>query len=111
MVNLENFSLAEMQQLLKDLPIEIQRRQTTERKAVVAEMKALAEARGFSFDELVGAPSNTSGSTGKQRKPVAIKYRHPENSAFTWTGRGRKPAWVVEWESAGKPIDLLKISP
>lgn len=110
MINLENLSLTEMQQLLKDLPAEIQRRQAAERKAVMAEMKALAEARGFSFDDLLGGPISSAGSAVKPRKPVPVKYRHPDNAALAWTGRGRKPAWVVEWESAGKSLDQLKIS-
>lgn len=109
MINIENLSLAEMQQLLKDLPAEIQRRQATERKAVMAEMKALAEARGFSFDDLVGTPVSPAGTTAKPRKPVPVKYRHPENATLAWTGRGRKPAWVAEWESAGKSLDQLKV--
>ncbi len=110
MIDLATLSLAEMQQLLKDLPAEIQRRQAAERKAVVAEMKALAEARGFNLDELLGSPSSAADASVKQRKPVPIKYRHPENSTLAWTGRGRKPAWVAEWESSGKPLDQLKVS-
>lgn len=36
------------------------------------------------------------------------RYRHPDNANQTWTGRGRKPTWVVEWlENGGSMDDLL----
>jgi len=36
------------------------------------------------------------------------RYRHPDNVNQTWSGRGRKPAWVVEWlENGGSMDDLL----
>ena len=41
------------------------------------------------------------------RAPAAAKYRHPENAALTWSGRGRKPLWFVAALDAGKsPEDL-----
>lgn len=30
------------------------------------------------------------------KKPSAIKYRHPVNKELAWTGRGRKPSWFLE---------------
>lgn len=37
-----------------------------------------------------------------------IKYRHPENNALTWTGKGRQPKWVEFYlEQGGKLDDLL----
>ena len=36
------------------------------------------------------------------------KYRRPEDSALTWSGRGRRPQWFVEALDAGKkPQDLF----
>ena len=37
-----------------------------------------------------------------------VGYRHPE-TMVTWTGKGRKPGWVVELEKAGT-LDECKIS-
>lgn len=40
--------------------------------------------------------------------PFAAAYRHPNNPDCVWSGRGRKPAWVVTWiEQGGALADLL----
>lgn len=33
-----------------------------------------------------------------------VRYRHPHIPGLTWTGKGRKPQWVADWISAGKPL-------
>jgi DNA-binding protein H-NS len=44
------------------------------------------------------------GKTGKggRRGSVAPKYRNPENSAETWSGRGLPPRWMTAQIKAGK---------
>lgn len=59
-----------------------------ERADVKAALAELAEKRGFSLEDLIGA------RRGKG-KTVAVKYINPDNRAETWTGRGRKPNWLV----------------
>lgn len=36
-----------------------------------------------------------------------MRYRHPTNPGQTWTGRGRRPAWVNEWLAGGGSLDDL----
>ena len=38
---------------------------------------------------------------------VAPKYRNPKDPSQTWTGRGRRPTWIVE---AGGNIERFLIS-
>ena len=55
--------------------------------------RQLAEKRGFSVSELFG---------GRGRgKSSAAKFANPDNRAETWTGRGRKPNWLVAKLSKG----------
>lgn len=43
-------------------------------------------------------------------KRQAVQYRHPENNELEWTGRGRKPQWVITWlATEGNTLDDLKI--
>ncbi|TAM87392.1 MAG: H-NS histone family protein [Candidimonas sp.] len=42
-----------------------------------------------------------NGSSATAKRPVPVKYRHPETGA-TWTGRGKAPRWIVQAESDGK---------
>lgn len=76
-------------------------RQVAEANAAREQIAAIARNLGMSVQELVG------GAKGlKERKqgtlpgvPVPVKYKHPETGA-TWSGRGRRPAWVAEWLDA-----------
>ncbi len=63
----------------------------------------LARDLGYSLAELVGTETKIT------RAPTAAKYRHPENPALTWSGRGRKPHWFVEALAAGKAAEELEI--
>jgi ParB/RepB/Spo0J family partition protein len=41
---------------------------------------------------------------------VTVRYRHPNNPAQAWTGRGRQPKWVSEWVASGKSLDALQVN-
>jgi DNA-binding protein H-NS len=41
--------------------------------------------------------------------PVRPKFRNPDNPAETWSGRGRRPRWVVEQLRSGKRMEDLQI--
>ncbi|MFM7445463.1 MAG: H-NS family nucleoid-associated regulatory protein [Tabrizicola sp.] len=43
------------------------------------------------------------------RAPALAKYRHPENAALTWSGRGRKPHWFADHVNAGKDPSALAV--
>ena len=66
----------------------------------LAEVKSVAQARGFSLDELLGA-----ASTKSKRGPVPAKYADPANPNNTWSGRGRKPKWLVAQLDQGKSVE------
>lgn len=70
------------------------------------EMRAVADKLGVTFDDVIELHK------GKGRKPstkAAAKYANPDDPSQTWTGRGRKPAWVNAALEAGKSIDDLAI--
>lgn len=68
-------------------------------KAALAE---LAEKRGFSLDELMGA------RRAKGNK-VAVKYVNPDNRSETWTGRGRTPRWLAAKLSKGAKREHFEV--
>jgi DNA-binding protein H-NS len=43
---------------------------------------------------------------------IAPKYRHPENAALTWSGRGVQARWIGEWlkEKKGRKIEDLAVT-
>ncbi len=73
------------------------------RQEALAAAQKTATEFGFKLEDLMG---------GKLKKPKAngvAKYAHPENPTTTWTGKGRKLAWVNEHLDAGKSLEDLAI--
>jgi len=103
-VELSNLPLAELKTLLDLIPVEIKRREKAERAQALKDLEALAIERGFTLAELVERKKER-----KARAPVSAKYRNPENSSVTWTGRGRQPHWVSGFVANGGTLAELEI--
>lgn len=103
MIDLNSYSLAELKKLQRDVAKAIDSFEERERRAALAEVEEVARQRGFSLAQLLGE------GTVKPRKTIAPKYANPADPSQTWTGRGRKPSWVIEALDAGKSLDDLAI--
>ena len=102
--NLEAMSLKELRQLQKDLAKAISTFEDRHKAEARAKLEAIAKEMGYSLAELVGTETKFS------RAPAVAKYRHPENPALTWSGRGRRPQWFVEALAGGRAASDLAIS-
>lgn len=101
-MDLDVLSLQELKDLQDKISIAIFDFEKRRKAEALDELKALAQAKGFSLDELVDGAKRK-----KVRAPVAPKYADPANPSNTWTGRGRKPKWMVEaLANGGSPEDF-----
>jgi DNA-binding protein H-NS len=89
-MDLEKLSLDELKELQNEVAVAIFNFEKKRKAETLAELEALAHAKGFSLKELL---NNSNGKSTK--KSVAPKYADPANLENTWTGRGRKPKWLV----------------
>jgi len=105
-MDLSALSISELKSFLKKIPAEIQRREKQEKTRIRQELEALAAKSGYTLDDLLGVASE---KVCKVSKPVAVKYRHPQVAALSWTGRGRQPKWVAEFLAGGGSIAQLAI--
>ena len=101
--DLEALSLSELKKMQKDVAKAISTYQDRQKAQARAKVEAFVGDIGYSLAELVGTETKTA------RAPVPAKYRHPENPALTWSGRGRKPQWLAEALSAGKTAEDMAI--
>ena len=63
---------------------------------MIAELEAVAQKHGYKLADLTG---------GKKAKVASrTKYKHPEDSSLTWSGRGRQPTWIKDELSTGKSL-------
>ena len=99
--NVETLSLKELKSLQKDLARAISNFEDRKKSDARSKLEGIAKEMGYSLAELIGTDVKPT------RAPAAAKYRHPDNSDLTWSGRGRKPLWFVAALDAGKsPEDL-----
>lgn len=106
-LELENMSKDELLSLKKDVEKALkdydERRM---REAREAAERALSE-YGLSLKDVTGS-AGSIGANGKKTKNDP-KYRNPEDTSKTWTGRGRKPHWVEAHLEKGGALEDLAI--
>ena len=68
--------------------------------AVITEIKAKMAEYGITGKDLGVIKNKTRKQSGKTRP---ARYRNKEGQ--TWSGRGRKPKWVIEALATGKTLE------
>ena len=106
--NLGKLSYNELVGLEAKVSTAIARRKQEEKSELKRKIAALAKKSGFDLDEVVGAKIGRGGTT--RGKKVAPKYRHPKDTALTWTGRGRQPLWLAAELKKGKKLESFLIN-
>ncbi len=102
-INLDKLTYRELAELSDAVAEAMAIRKDQEKNELKRKLAEFAEESGFSLDEVLG---NTRGRRGgKGAGQAVVKYRNPKDSSQTWTGRGRKPNWLVEALSKGQKLD------
>jgi DNA-binding protein H-NS len=99
---LDKMSYAELLKLQERIDAAIGVKRSEEVAATKEALRALAEKSGFDITELYGKRGYKRGSSG-------AKYRNPKDASQTWTGRGRKPNWLVDALKKGGKIESFAI--
>ena len=94
--DVEALSLKDLQKLQKDLAKAISTYEDRHKAEARAKLEAIAKEMGYTLADLIGVEVKATPA------PAAVKYRHPENAAVTWSGRGRKPQWFSDHINAGR---------
>ncbi len=103
-IKLDTLSLNDLKTLKKEIVRAIDTAEERQKASAREQVEALAKKLGYTLAELA------EGKSKAKRMPATPKYRHPENPALTWSGRGRKPQWFTEALAAGKSAEDLAIS-
>lgn len=98
-INVDKMSLKD----INDLEAKLSKAKAQARERARADLKAqideLLDGTGFTVHDLYG-----SAGRGRGRDKSAAKYANPDNKSETWTGRGRKPNWLVARLSKGSKM-------
>ncbi len=100
-INVDKMSLKQLLALKTKLQKATALARERECPKVKREITALAKKRGFSLSELFVGPG--------KRKLVAPKYADPDEPLQTWTGRGRRPYWLIAKMRKGAKLEQLAL--
>ena len=102
-INYNELTLEELKEINRKSAAAIADFENRQKKQAIQKATEIAKAAGFSsLEEMIAAQP-------AKRPQGEARYRHPENPDITWTGRGRKPGWIVEALEAGKSLDDFAI--
>jgi DNA-binding protein H-NS len=102
-IDLESLSLKDLKDLRARIDRAISGFDDRKKKAALAELEETARKLGYTLAELTALTST------RKRKPAAPKYANPADRSDTWSGRGRRPRWVVAALAAGQSLEDLAI--
>jgi DNA-binding protein H-NS len=104
---LEDMSVAALRKVVECATALIAQKTEGEKRSFIKEVTARAKSLGVSITDLFGksAPKPVKKASPKKRAELRarppIKFKGP-NPGDTWTGRGRRPLWLVALEAEGK---------
>jgi DNA-binding protein H-NS len=93
---------AELEALQDSVASELRKRANKRKADARRQITEIASKHGINLAELTAA--------NKPGEKSAAKYRDPDNQFNTWTGRGRKPAWLEAQLKAGKTLEQMAIA-
>jgi DNA-binding protein H-NS len=100
-MNLKSMSIGQLTSLRGQVEAALSGKVVEQRRSLESELSKLTRFHG-------GTGRSKSAFGRGARGKVAPKYRNPDNTAETWTGRGLKPRWLTAAMKGGKkPEDFL----
>lgn len=104
MIDVSTLSITDLNALRTKIDQEIAQRRNFEKVRLREEMAKKAAELGLTLEELVG-----SGKRTQTRSAGIAKYADKQDPSKTWTGRGRKPQWVLDFLAQGGNLADLVI--
>jgi DNA-binding protein H-NS len=97
--SLESLTIDELKELSEKIDLLLKNRQTTQRNNAIEKINQILKDNNLSPEDAF---------PNRQQTKKRTTYRHPYNTAITWSGRGRKPNWLIDYIAAGNsPDDLI----
>ncbi len=106
MPDISNLSVDELRRLTAEAEALIESKKDQAVEDAYNQILDIAKAAGLTLEQFIEYGAQKRKKT--TRKAVEPRYRNTKNTAETWTGRGKKPRWLVaEIEKGAKLEDFL----
>ena len=108
-IDLKALSPKELQSLITNAEAHMQEAKTTQVQEIRKKIDTLLNNAGLALADVYPTRGGKVSKAGK-RALVAPKYRNPEDASQTWSGRGKRPLWMVAaLKRRGVTLDSLLI--
>lgn len=101
-IDLNSLNVDELRAITENAQQLIEEKQHQRLYDAYMQFEKIAEESDASIEEILQAGE-------KLEKKRSIKYRNTANNEETWTGRGRKPTWLVDALAAGRKLEDFAI--
>ncbi|MBO1530609.1 H-NS histone family protein [Psychrobacter sp. F1192] len=101
-IDLDNLDVDELRAITESAQQLIEKKQHQRLYDAYMQFEKIAEESNSTIEEILKAGE-------KLEKKRNIKYRNTANYEETWTGRGRKPTWLVEALAAGRNLEEFAV--
>ncbi|WP_169392063.1 MULTISPECIES: H-NS family nucleoid-associated regulatory protein [Psychrobacter] len=101
-IDLESLNVEELLALSQNAQQLIEQKKHQRLYDAYVQFEQIAEESGCSIDDILAA-----GEVLEKKRN--IKYRNTQNHEETWTGRGRKPTWLVDALEAGQSLEDFEV--
>ena len=107
--DLDTMSKAELEALKRQVEDALSKADVRRRREAITAARRSVEEFGFTLEEVLAfAPEFRRNRPVGEKAAQPVKFRNPENPQETWSGRGRRPAWLTRQLEAGKSPDDLR---
>lgn len=105
-LNLEGMDLDGLRRFRRHVDNAIAEYDGRRRREALAAAEAAAQQHGFKLNDLTGGRVTARSKSGTR----TARYANPEDSSQTWSGRGRRPGWIVAALAAGGTLEEFEIA-
>ena len=92
----------EIVQKISELQKQAEEIKAREQASVIADIREKIEQYGLTAEDL-GFGAKGAVASKKAGRKVPVRYR--DNNGNTWTGRGKRPGWLVKELSSGRKME------
>lgn len=107
-ISLSKHSEQELLELKYRIDQELIQRREQERETALGELRRRAQSMGFELEELLGMEKKKPAARAGKKAASKGRFVNPADATQSWSGKGRKPAWVIAWLEAGNTMEQLE---
>lgn len=101
-IDLKQYSRSELLELTKQIDETLENKLKQNMKNALAEMVEVAKKHEVTFADVIEVYERKNS---RKLAKVGLIYRNPNNPSQTWTGKGRRPLWILELLREGMTFD------